>query len=209
MSGERRLELVAAIAAAAIVAAGVLFFGWPTFTVLAFYWTENVAIGAFNLLRILVAAARARQAGSGVFLAGFFVVHYGLFCLVHAYFIVALFGGGADDRGLFDPSAALLARVASDSIGVAALAAIVVAAGTDALRWIANGAAADRADPNAALFAPYGRIVVLHVVLLGGGFLLQLVRAPAIAALLLVGAKLVSDWLRLRGTPDAATATAD
>jgi hypothetical protein len=207
MNGQRRLEIAATIASAVIVAAGVLFFGWSTFAVLAIYWIENVVIGAFNLLRIIVAAARARQPGNGVLLGAFFTLHYGLFCLAHAYVIVAIFGGGVDARHLFDPVAALIERVTAEPVGVAALLAIVVAAGIDAARWLASADELERADPQRALFAPYGSVVVLHVVLLVGGFLLQILRAPAVAALLLVGAKLASDWMRLRAAPASAART--
>lgn len=208
MNGQRRLEIAATIVAAAIVAAGVLFFGWPTFAVLAFYWIENVAIGIFNLLRILVAAARARQPASGVMLGAFFTLHYGLFCLAHAYFIVAIFGGGVDERHLFEPVVALIERVTAEPVGFAALLAIVIATGIDAARWLKSADELERADPQRALFAPYGRVVVLHVVLLVGAFLLQVLRAPAAAALLLVGAKLAFDWMRLRAAPASAAGTA-
>jgi hypothetical protein len=177
----------------------VLFFDWPVLTVLSFYWIENVIIGGFNLVRMAVAGARSGRVVNGLFLCGFFIVHYGLFCLAHAYFITSLFGSEAvDDHFMFDPALALFSRAASDVIGVIALLAIAMNAGFDTVQWISNAEAADRADPQRVMFAPYGRIVVLHVVLLGGGFLLQVLHAPAIAALLLVGARLASDVLRLR-----------
>jgi hypothetical protein len=57
----------------------------------------------------------------------------------------------------------------------------------------------DREDPKAVqriMSEPYGRIVVLHLVLIGGGFLLQALKLPAAVGLLLVAFKLVYD-LRL------------
>jgi hypothetical protein len=59
--------------------------------------------------------------------------------------------------------------------------------------------------------APYGRIVVLHVVLLGGGFLMQLFNAPSAAVLLLVALKLAVDLgvLRLGGATRGRTTTPD
>jgi hypothetical protein len=191
--------LAAAVGSAVLIATGVLFFDWPVLTVLSFYWIENVIIGGFNLVRMAVAGARSGRVVNGLFLCGFFIVHYGLFCLAHAYFITSLFGSEAvDDHFMFDPALALFSRAASDVIGVIALLAIAMNAGFDTVQWISNAEAADRADPQRVMFAPYGRIVVLHVVLLGGGFLLQVLHAPAIAALLLVGARLASDVLRLR-----------
>ncbi len=209
MNGERALEFAAAIAAAAVVAAGVLFFGWPTFTVLALYWIENVVIGVFTLLRIAIASTRSGHPFGGLFVGAFFAVHYGVFCIGHALLIATLFGSGRIFGNVVtDPAAQLVASVASDSIGAVALLAIALGAGVDALRWLRNADAADRADPRAVMSAPYGRIVVLHVVLLVGGFLLQLLQAPAVAALLLVGAKLASDMVRLRRLPVAAAGMA-
>ena len=209
MNPERRLEFAAAVASAVVIAAGVLFFDWPVFTVLSFYWIENVIIGAFNLVRMAVAGVRSGQLFNGLFLCGFFIVHYGLFCLAHAYFITSLFGSEAvDDHFMFDPAMALFSRAASNLIGVIALLAIAVSAAIDTAQWMISAEVADRADPQRVMFAPYGRIVVLHVVLLGGGFLLQVLHAPAIAALLLVGAKLASDLLRLRAASAIARETA-
>lgn len=209
MGGDRRFELAAAVGSALVLGAGVVFFGWPAFTVLAFYWIENVVIGVFTLLRLLVAAARAGQFAEGVVLSAFFTAHYGLFCLGHAFLIVTVFGGEpVGDQLLFGPAKLLIARVASDSIGILALLAIVVGAAADLSRWLGDAQAADRADLHSAMAAPYRRIVVLHVVLLGGAFLLQLLHAPALAALMLIGAKLVSDLLRLRRQPAAAARTA-
>lgn len=57
-------------AAAALVAAnavpllGVAFWGWRTFDLLLLYWLENVAIGAFTLLR-MVTVARPERATAG------------------------------------------------------------------------------------------------------------------------------------------------
>jgi hypothetical protein len=52
---------------------------------------------------------------------------------------------------------------------------------------------ADSKSLRRIMSSPYGRIVVLHVVLIGGGFLVQALRLPALAALLLVAFKLVYD----------------
>jgi hypothetical protein len=209
MSADRRFDLAAAIGSAVVIAAGVLFFGWSTVTVLAFYWIENVIIGVFNLVRMGVAAARSERPFNGLFLCVFFSIHYGLFCLAHAYFITSIFGADrVDDRFMFDPALALFARTGSDAMGTVALLAMVVSAGMETVQWLMNADGADRADPQRLMFAPYGRIVVLHIVLLGGGFLLQILHAPALAALLLVGAKLAYDVLRMRAAPSIAPGTA-
>jgi hypothetical protein len=43
------------------------------------------------------------------------------------------------------------------------------------------------------MFAPYGRIVILHVTIIISGILVLALKAPVLGALLLVGLKLVFD----------------
>lgn len=203
MNPERRLDLAAAFASAAVIAAGVLFFGWPAFAVLAFYWIENVVIGVFNLVRMGIAGWRVRQPLGTLFIGAFFVVHYGMFCAGHALFLMALFGPeGATDSLTAAPRALFLSTV-TDGIAALVVLMMIVNAALDTLRWRATlEAVPDAGVVRALMGEPYGRIVVLHVVLLGGGFLLQVMHAPAVGALLLIAAKLAYDVHRLRRAPD-------
>jgi hypothetical protein len=195
----RTLQLAAAIGAAAVMAIGIVAFGWPTFTVLALYWLENVIVGAFAALRIVATGARAGRWIAALATVGFFSVHYGLFCLIHGFFVAVLFGGiRPAGSGIVEPVLLMIDRVAGDRTGLIVIAAMTVAAATDAWRAVA---ATDHEHPQAirdAMSAPYGRIVVLHLVLIGGGFLVQALKLPSLAALLLVGAKLAHDLRQLR-----------
>src|SRR5262245_27128928 len=47
------------------------------FQVMFLFWVENVIVGFFNLLKMLYVGRIA-----GLFMGAFFVVHYGMFCLV-------------------------------------------------------------------------------------------------------------------------------
>ena len=92
--------VVALILANAIPLLGVLFLGWNVWLLLIVYWLENGIVGAFNVLKILRAegpadpTATVRIGGrpgsmagrTGV--AGFFLIHYGLFWLVHGVFVL-------------------------------------------------------------------------------------------------------------------------
>jgi len=51
---------------------------------------------------------------------------------------------------------------------------------------------------------PYGRIVVLHVVLIAGGALMMALQLPSLAALLLVAFKLAYDLRLLKREQTAA-----
>jgi len=192
-------QRIASIAAALVLAYGVVALDWPPYWVLALFWLENVTIGVATLAKLVFAGLRTGQPLGTLFIAGFFCVHYGLFCAVHGVFVASLFGPqrSASDMGV------TLARMVGDVVrevpGALALASIVIAVAFDLVQWLV----AHRDDENPKLVgetmsAPYGRIVVLHVVILGGAFLMQLFKAPAAAVLLLVALKLLADLGFLR-----------
>src|SRR2546428_9687305 len=74
--------------------AGVLLHHWTVFAVVLLYWCENVIVGGFNVLRMLVAKPQESLAWLGkAFLIPFFCVHYGMFTFLHGVLVFALFGG--------------------------------------------------------------------------------------------------------------------
>jgi len=195
----RRLQLAASVVSAAIIAAGVLLFDWPPFTVLAFYWLENVVIGGFTVARILTLGARSERYVAALAYAVVFIVHYGLFCFVHGSLLATMFGGIQSTQHAADPVLLMVGRVASDGYGALVVAAIVAATELDSRRALAAADPDDAAAINVAMREPYGRIVVLHLVLLLGGFVMQALQLPTVAALMLVAFKLVHDvrlWRR-------------
>jgi len=199
-----QLQWIAAIGSAVVMAVGIVFFDWPTFTVLAFYWLENAIIGGFTALRILAAGARTERYGESLAIAAFFCVHYGLFCAVHGIFVATLFGGIRNVSGIADPLLLMIGRIAGDRIGMLLVAAMVVAAALDARRAMATLDADDAKAVRSIMSEPYGRIVVLHVVLIAGGLLMAAMHLPSLAALLLVAFKLVYDLRMLRRRQAAA-----
>lgn len=195
------VERWAALASALVVAAGVLFFGWSAFTVVGLYWLENVVIGAFTVARMAAVGllvGGASLAGM-LFLIAFFTIHYGLFCFAHGVFVVGLLGGGfaGQAAGLPNPLQQIPARLLAEPLGGIALLAVVAFVASDFLRWLA---AARQRPPlgNELMFAPYRRIVVLHIALLGGAFLLALFGLPQATVLVLVALKLAFDLREVR-----------
>ena len=188
--------------------AGVLFLGWSTFDLMLLYWFENGIVGLFALLKILLTRGRdgdaegASAAFERLFLAGFFVLHYGAFWTVHGFFVVALFGGGAATEGAFAPMSGPL-WFFFGGLGIAGAALhgglLLTAMGllvSHAVSFIGNvlvrGEDLDR-PPKALMAQPYGRVVVLHVTLvLGAGLMLGL-GEPAIGLALFVLLKTIVD----------------
>jgi hypothetical protein len=160
-----------------IPVSGVLFFGWSAFSLLIFYWIENVVIGAFNALKLSVLSVLSAAHGktgvlAGAFLVPFFCLHYGLFCYVHGVFLLAmlLFGGMAPPvlAGGFEPSNILPVMweqvQADEDLRLSVLALIGAQALAFLFLWLLPGKWRDT-HPMIQMFEPYGRIIVMHLTL--------------------------------------------
>ncbi|MDZ7653773.1 MAG: DUF6498-containing protein [Burkholderiaceae bacterium] len=206
------IERWAALASALVVTAGVLAFGWSSFIVVGLYWLENVVIGLFTLARMIAAwrlGTPGVRPGVLIFLVVFFTLHYGLFCFGHGVFIVALLGGVplAATPGIPNPLVLLLDRLLAETLGWVGVAAVLAFVAADFARWLidaraggpsAGGSSAGRPRANELMLAPYRRIVVLHIALLGGAFLMQMLGLPQATVLVLVGLKLAFDLREVR-----------
>ena len=88
--------------------AGVLFWGWDAFALLALFWMENVVIGVFFILRMLSLDPRDPALWLGkLFMVPFFCVHYGMFTAIHGAFVFSMFGQkhAAHELSLLGPAA--------------------------------------------------------------------------------------------------------
>ena len=143
--------------------------------------------------------------------AAFFVVHYGVFWVAHGVFVRLMFGSGT---GLFGagwpgPGPSLpgvtpggvpmvgepLGAVAGAVGGGVVLAALslVLSHGTS---FVVNylGRGEDRSlSPMELMQQPYGRVVVLHITIMGGGLVAMVLGQPLFSLVLLVGLKIGID----------------
>jgi uncharacterized protein DUF6498 len=137
-------------------------------------------------------------------IALFFLVHYGLFWLAHGFFVLnipafASFGATALEPCL-DTGVSSGAVCAPDAFGGVAWASVAIAA---VALFLSHGASflfnyVGRreyltASPSKQLFAPYGRVVVLHLTIIFGAFIAALLGAPIGALLVLVVLKTAFD----------------
>jgi len=180
------------VAANVVPAVGVLFFGWELLPIMVLFWIENVFVGAFNVLRILNAAQGGAQK---FFLIPFFIFHYGMFCLVHGLFVMVLFGREfLEEFGLRpDTDLSALSTVAAE-FGL--MPAVIALGASHAYSYFANylGRGEYReANAGVLMFTPYGRVVVLHVLILVGGILIEVIGSPAAFIALLVVLKTALD----------------
>lgn len=182
---------LALVAANLIPLFGVLALHWTVFAVILLYWCENVVIGAFNVLRMITASPRNVAADLGkLFLVPFFIVHYGMFTFVHGVFVLMLFGPGGGRA--FPVPATFVAAVGQAGVwsGVVAIAA---SHGFSFIHNYLRGGEYRNASLQVLMARPYGRVVVLHVAILAGGFLAKAVGAPVAALVLLVALKTALD----------------
>jgi hypothetical protein len=190
----KRPEALWTLASNAIPVIGVLFLGWAALPLMIFYWIENVFIGVFNLPKILIAGLTKPMPLNvrSLFLAPFFVFHYGLFCLVQGTFIFAIFtmsdliaGHGEPTTQSFNGVDRVVPMVASDSdLRWSVIALFIVLAFRFIVLWL--GRAEWRGtDPMRQMFEPYGRVVVLHVTILVCAIPLIALGQPVIGVLVL------------------------
>lgn len=139
------------IAANLVPLIGAVWFGWDVTTVLLTYWLENGIVGLLNVPKMLLAGGKeqplsavgaAAGIGGWVALTLFFVVHYGIFWLVHGVFVIVLAGGA----------------LASHAVSFW-------------LNYIGRGEYRN-ASLGGQMFAPYPRMVVLHLTIVLGGAVL-------------------------------------
>lgn len=172
---------------------GVLFLSWQVFSVLFLFWTENVIIGVINVIKMILASPDDKFGwASKIFMIPFFCLHYGIFTLVHGIFILVLFGGFFDKfEAVTDFPDALRVMFTSDlAWAVLALAAShVVSLITN---YIVKGEY-KKSSLGLLMGQPYGRVVILHVTIIFGGFLVGIFGSPAAGMILLILLKMFID----------------
>lgn len=203
-------SLVVMVLANLIPLGGVLFAGWEVGQLLMIYWAENLVIGFYNILKMITCTGAglgmqgqllgreinidpklAGKFSTGmnvlkVFLVPFFTVHYGIFCMVHGMFVLH-FAGGSKGMEPWD-----LVHVIRQDL----LLPVMVLGLSHGYSFVRNyllGGEFRTASPPALMFAPYGRIVLLHVSLIFGGFAVMAMGSPMGILILLVLGKIAMD----------------
>lgn len=157
---------------------------WDVFAVLGLYWFENVCTGLFQYLRIRD-AERANPSPGPIpfFLHKFFAMHYGLFTGVHGIFVLAFFGfamGGMHSAG--------------QGWLISALAIVGFQYASYRFDWQAHQGW-KATSPGKLMAEPYARVVVLHLIVIVGGYLALSAHSSQAILLLFAALKLLSEWL--------------
>ncbi len=175
------------IAANLVPLAGAVLFKWTVFEIIVLFWAENVLIGVLNVLRMLIAAGGdAVNWLLKVFLIPFFVFHYGMFTFVHGIFVFMLFGGEELESASFPDEIGLLLNSVLALGLVIPLTALFM---SHAFSFIWNYVGKDEylnTDVKLLMVRPYGRVFLLHVTIIIGGFFLLSMVSPMAGLILLI-----------------------
>lgn len=186
-----RPSVLALIAANLVPLAGVFLFGWEVFPLLLLFWFENVIIGFFNAAKMICASPDQKpQWAAKLFIVPFFCFHYGIFTFVHGVFVVAMFGGGKS-HGFPGPAMFISSMIELKLLW--AVLGLFISHGISFAHNFLIGGEYRRTGIPALMAQPYGRIVVLHLTILLGGFLMMALKSPTIGLVLLVVLKILLD----------------
>lgn len=173
---------------------GALAWGWSILEIVGLYWAENIVIGLFTVFRLLtVAIPETGTAADSFAMAGklamsvFFTFHYGLFCLVHGVFVFALLGGS---RSMVSPGEVL--SLFAGPLKWALLALLVSHGFSFFANYLGKGQHLTTSLPE-QMFAPYPRLIVLHLAIILGAFAIQALGSPVVLLALLVVGKTILD----------------
>lgn len=143
-----------------VTVAAVAAWHWPAGNIFVIFWIENVVLGLWTIPKIITArgnggrmpltvngrATTVSSAGA----AGFFCLHYSLFCLVHLVFTALIawkLGVVLDYWYLGLPAVLIIARYSVEA----------------AVTWFGPGHRRDQVTPAAAMLEPYPRIIALQL----------------------------------------------
>lgn len=156
---------------------------WDVFAVLGLYWFENVCTGIFQYLRIRDCERAQPTRDDGLALSAFFAMHYGIFTGVHGILVLVFFGlvmGGVWQAGT--------------GWGWSALAIAATQYAGYRATWRAREAW-KHTTPGRLMAEPYARVLVLHLIVIGGGFLALSAESPQAILVAFALVKLGVEWL--------------
>jgi hypothetical protein len=184
----KKTTVYALVVANLVPVLGILFSSWDVFSVLFFYWLESAVVGFYNIPKLLLVGAtlhpESRKPELGSIISRgklvcvvFFTLHYGIFMLAHLVFILALF---PHSQSLLQPI-------------LTALVALGVSHGISFNKNYLDNREYQKTNIGAQMFAPYRRIVVMHLVLIIGGWVVALTGGGTLALTAIVAVKIVID----------------
>lgn len=151
--------------------------GWTFRQILFLYWAESGVIGIYQILKILLAGFFSETPSTkaspipGVvfplFLAGFFIIHFGGFMLIHLVFLIVGFG--------MDPGFVSHLYEATDFLKGPwiPLMTLFLSHGYSFYAHFLKEKKFRTTSAEAHFLSPYGRIVLMHLTIIIGAFVMK------------------------------------
>lgn len=169
---------------------GVIFLDWDVSAIMILYWSENIVIGFFNVLKMKRAEGPLTEVTARMSinrkpvdvtdrraLIRFFILHYGTFTFVHGIFVAVIFG-----RALLHPFPILLGTLC-----------LFISHGVSYREHFIDNGEYQRVSFPQLFMQPYKRIVLLHITIIFGGMLALKFEAPPLALMVMVMLKIGID----------------
>lgn len=208
----REMSVGALILANLVPLVGVLAWDWDVAPLVIFYWSENIVLGVYTLVKMI-----HNSPVGGIFMGMFFLIHYGGFCAVHGLFVLALTREEMPNllEGEVWPFFLIFVQLLVAVVGyvleiappewLLGFAALFVSHGVSLVFNYFGGEEYKEQDIQSLMMAPYKRIVVLHIAIIAGGFAVMALGSPVWLLVILVILKIGLDiYLHLRehSTPE-------
>src|SRR3989344_3910561 len=153
---------------------GVLVLGWDIYSLLLLYWFESAVVGLYTILKL-----RWVPSGRLWLTTPFFIVHFGMFMIVHLILINAFVSPTASTL----PLRSLLLTLAS----------LVVSHGVSfVINFLGQKEYMFKTAPE-QMFEPYPRLVVMHMAIVFGAWLGILIGSPTGVLVVLIVTKIGLD----------------
>ena len=178
------LSTISLIAANLVPVGGVLFFGWDLGNIMLLYWVESGVIAFYTAIKIAMVAKFAAIAA-----VPFFIGHFGGFMTGHFLLIYALFlrntewqamGAAEGMRAIFTPV-------------WGSIAALFISHGVSFYTNFIGAREYEGATVSGLMTSPYNRVLVMHLTLIFGGWIILLFGMPAGALVVLLLLKTAVD----------------
>lgn len=170
---------MALIAANVVPLAGVLLLGWELGLVMLLFWAENGVVGFYGILRLAVLSRWLAVA-----FVPFFLIHFGMFMFGHLVFLLLFFVVRDPFDASFDQVVDTLEL--ATPLPYVALVVLFISHGVSFVRNFILGDERTHLTAQNVMVGPYKRVVVLHVTIIFGGFLVMATGEAAVALALLV-----------------------
>lgn len=214
----KNISTISLIIANLVPLAGVLFWDWSIFQIFLLYWAESGVIGFYNIPKMLIVSIYRKglavisdkpteiisnldvsypkylALGLGIFDTIFFIIHFGVFLVAHLAFINGVFGNIPEMTGgeLFPPIQFFIALLYSISGGLISLFI------SHTISFFSNFIGQKEylnTTISRQMYAPYPRVLVMHVSIILGGIATQLLGFKAAAFVVLIICKTVLDLI--------------